>query len=93
MWNAVGLALALLIAATAYVRSRAHGGFYDAQLYGMVPSTHRRYAAISLAFALFFAVGLASGAEAAGIVGLAVFTLVAIFYATSFLRGYAEHDE
>jgi hypothetical protein len=93
MWNIVGLALALLISTAAYVRSRAHGGYYDAQVYGMVPSTHRRYGAAGLAFALFFIAAIATGARTAGIVALGILTLIALFYATSFLRGYADYDE
>jgi len=93
MWNIGGLALALFIAATAYARSRARGGYYDAQLYGMEPSTHRRYAAVSLAFALFFAAALGLHAQFGGIVLLAIYAAIALFYLTSFLRGYADNDE
>ncbi|HEY1977230.1 MAG TPA: hypothetical protein VGG89_11815 [Candidatus Baltobacteraceae bacterium] len=87
------MALALFLAGVAFVRSRSRGGYYDAELYGMVPSTHRRYAAVSLAFAFFFAIALALRAEPAGIVLLSVYAVIALLYLTSFLRGYADTDE
>ena len=93
MWNVLGFALALLIAVIALFRSRARGGYYDAEVYGMVPSTHRRYAAISLAFALFFAAARAVRAEPAGLVALAIYAVIALLYLTSFLRGYADYNE
>ena len=93
MWNIAGLALALFIAGIAFLRSRVRGGYYDAEVYAMVPSTHRRYSAISLAFALLFAIALAFRAESAGIVALSIFAVIALFYLTSFLRGYADVDE
>jgi hypothetical protein len=93
MWNIGGLALALFIAAVAFLRSRARGGYYDAEVYGMVPSTHLRYGAISLAFAFFFAIASAVRSQAAGIVALAIYALIVLFYLTSFLRGYADADE
>ena len=93
MWNVVGLALAIFIAGIAYLRSRTRGGYHDAEVYGMVPGTHRRYTAVSLAFAFFFALALAFHAELAGIVGLATYAVVALLYLTSFLRGYADVDE
>lgn len=93
MWNIVGIALALSIAGIAFLRSRARGGYYDAEVYGMVPSTHRRYAAISLAFAFFFAVAFALRAETAGLIALSMYVVIVLFYLTSFLRGYADNDE
>jgi hypothetical protein len=93
MWSFVGLALAVFVAIAAWRRSVAGGGFYDAETYGMTPETHRRYALGSLAFALYFSLAYALRADAAGIVGLAIYTLVAAVYATSFLRGAADYDE
>lgn len=92
MWNIGGLALALFIGAIAFLRSRTRGGYYDAELYGMLPPTHRRYAAISLAFALFFAVTWALRAQTAGLIALAIYVVIALLYLTSFLRGYADDD-
>ena len=48
-WELALAIASLLLAATAYVRSRTAGGFYDAEVYGMTPVAHRRYAAIALA--------------------------------------------
>lgn len=93
MWNIGGLALALFLAGIAFARSRGRGGYYDAESYGMVPSTHQRYAAVSLAFALFFAIALALRADLAGILLLSAYAVIAILYLTSFLRGYADTDE
>ena len=93
MWNVVGFSLAIAIAGIAFLRSRARGGYYDAEVYGMVASTHRRYAAVSLAFALFFAIAFALRAEPAGFIGLAIYVAIALLYLTSFLRGYADYDE
>ncbi|HZZ00951.1 MAG TPA: hypothetical protein VFE36_15425 [Candidatus Baltobacteraceae bacterium] len=93
MWNVVGIALALCIAGLALFRSRARGGHYDAEVYGMEPSTHRRYAAISLAFALFFAVSFALGTELASLVALSMYAVIALLYLTSFIRGYADNDD
>ncbi len=88
-----GLALSLLVAAVALARSRSKGGYYDREVYGMRPSAHLRYAAISLAFAAFFAVAIAFGFEPAGIVALALYALIAVFYAASFAQGAADADE
>jgi hypothetical protein len=91
----LALALAsLLLAATAYMRSRTAGGFYDAEVYGMTPVAHRCYAAIALAFALaFFAVAVWWPRSAATIWLGAAFVLFAVIYLTSFLRGAAESDD
>jgi hypothetical protein len=93
-WD-VALAIAsLLLAAAAYMRSRTPGGFYDAEVYGMTPEAHRRYAAIGLAFALaFFAVAVWWPRSAATIWLGAAFVLFAVIYITSFLRGAAESED
>lgn len=84
------MAIALTVAATAWRRSRSHGGFYDRETYGMDSASHLKYAALSLAFAGYFAATFARGLEAAGIAGLALYALIAIFYATSFLQGASD---
>lgn len=90
MWNVVGLGLAVVVAVLAWRSSRAPGGFYDREVYAMDATAHRRYALLSLAFALFFAIAYALHLATAGIAGLALYALVAIFYATSFLRGASD---
>jgi hypothetical protein len=81
------LAAALLVGAAAWRRSRSHGGFYDSETYAMKPVAHKRYALMSLAFALFFAAAYAFRLESEGIAALALYALIAVFYATSFLQG------
>lgn len=51
---------------------------------------HRRYAAVSFAFALFFFAASLLRLGTAGIAGLALYALIAIFYAASFLRGASD---
>ena len=88
-----GLVLALGITIAAALRSRSAGGFYAEQWYGMSAAVHRRYAAVSLAFAAFFAVAYEFGLPTAGIAGLALYALIAVFYLSSFLRGAPDRDE
>ncbi|MBV9027348.1 MAG: hypothetical protein JO311_01915 [Candidatus Eremiobacteraeota bacterium] len=93
LYNAVGGALALGIAALAWSRSRRGGGFYDAHVYGMHPGVHRTYAIAGLIFGLLFAALAALHQEAAGIAALGVFALVAVFYGASFLQGARDSDD
>jgi hypothetical protein len=93
MWSLIGLALALFVAAAALLRPRLRPGYYDADLYGMTARVHRRYGVISLLFALFFDVTYRTGASSAGVGGLAVYAVIAVFYAASFLRGASDADE
>jgi hypothetical protein len=86
-WSLAGAALALVVAAVAWRRSRSTGGFHDRETYGMGARAHRRYAAIGLAFAAFFVATYLARAETAGVYGLALYALIAVFYATSFLQG------
>ena len=91
MWSLIGLAIAVAIAAFAWHRGGA-GGYYDAQVYAMTARTHRGYALTSLAFAAFFAVTFALKRNAAGVAGLALYAVIAIFYITSFLRGASDEE-
>jgi hypothetical protein len=93
IWSAAGCVLALAVAGTAWRRSRSQGGFYDSGVYAMTPRVHRRYALLSLAFAVYFAVTLALHQAPAGIGGLALYALIAVLYATSFLQGAPDRDE
>jgi hypothetical protein len=92
-YSAAGLLLSLAIAVAAWLRSGRRGGPYDAGVYAMDRRAHLRYAAISVAFAMFFAFALALRLEAAGIGALALYALIAVFYVTSFLRGAFGPDE
>lgn len=59
----------------------------------MTPRSHRRYAAIGLLFAAYFASTFALRLASAGIAGLALYAVVAVFYVTSFLQGAPDRDE
>jgi hypothetical protein len=92
VWNLVGLFASLAIAAAAWRRSVAAGGFYDAGVYAMTPVIHRRYAGISLAFAVFFAAAAFFRWETAGVAALALYAVIAVFYVSSFVRGASDDD-
>jgi hypothetical protein len=76
----------------AWQRSRRGGGYYDAQVYGMTARTHRAFALAASAFAAYFAGALVLRNEAAGIVGMGAYAVLAVFYGTSFLRGASEDE-
>jgi uncharacterized membrane protein required for colicin V production len=85
-----GLVISVIIAAFAAWRSRVvSSNYYETHVYGMTPSTHRRYAAVSLLFATLFAVALVC-AYVPVFPLLAVYALVAIFYFSSFARGFSD---
>ncbi|HXM06748.1 MAG TPA: hypothetical protein VN936_04755 [Candidatus Acidoferrum sp.] len=87
MWSALGLAAALVLSAAAWRRSATPAGYYDGQVYGMTPATHRRYALVAIGFAIAFGLAAASRFETGAIVVLALFVPIAIFYVSSFVRG------
>jgi hypothetical protein len=90
MWSFAGFILALAVAVASWRCSRSPGGFYDREVYGMNAAAHRRYAVVSLVFATVFAFAYGRRLEAAGIAALALYALIAIFYAASFLRGASD---
>jgi hypothetical protein len=90
VWSLVGLVLAAVVAAASFLRSRAPGGFFDREVYAMSAAAHRRYTFVSLAFALYFAVTYARHFDAAGIAGLALYAVIAVFYCASFLQGASD---
>jgi hypothetical protein len=79
-----------VLSVAAWRRSAAPAGYYDGQVYGMTPATHRRYALVAIAFAIAFALAAVARFETASIIALALFVPVAIFYASSFLRGASD---
>jgi hypothetical protein len=91
VWNAVGLGISVALAVAAFARAAAGAGHYDGAVYGMLPSTHRRYGAIAVGLAVAFVAAFVWPAVPT-VPLLAVAVLVAIFYLTSFLRG-AEADD
>ena len=87
------MTLALAVAATAWRRGRVAGGFYDRDVYGMNAVAHRRYAIVSVASPRTFR-RVRTAAQSAGVIaGLALYALIAILYATSFLQGAPDRDE
>ena len=93
MWNLIGLLASLALAAVAWRRSiRPAGNIFERDVYGMSPRTHRAYAATGLGFAVLFTVGIVWGAVPAVPI-LAIFAVIAILYASSFVRGASGEDE
>ena len=91
-WNVLGLVTSGIIALFALKRSRTPGGYYDTDVYGMTPVTHRTYAAVAGAFFAAFIFTCLSRASTIGFYLFAAFVLFALFYVTSFLRGAHEDD-
>ena len=92
LWSLLGALLSLTLAGLAWLRSRSSGGYYDRSVYGMTDSTHRRYAIAGVGLAALF-IGMAvTGSQAILIPAFAAFALLAVFYGTSFLRGFSDDD-
>lgn len=91
-WSVLGLAGSGIIALFALRRSRTPGGYYDTDVYGMTPATHRAYAVVGGAFSAGFIFTCLSRASTIGFYLFAAFVLFALFYLTSFLRGAHEDD-
>jgi hypothetical protein len=84
------LVFSLVVAAFALWRSRSVAtNYYETHVYGMTAQTHVRYAAVSLLFAVVFALAFFT-AFVPVLPLLAVYTLVAIFYFSSFARGFSD---
>ncbi len=92
MWSVLGLVASGIIALFALQRSRTPGGYYDTDVYGMSPASHRAYAAVAGAFFGAFVFTCLSRASTIGFYLFAAFVLFALFYLTSFLRGAHEDD-
>lgn len=90
--TSVGLLLALFVVVFAWWRSaRVSANYYETQVYGMTPQTHRRYAIVSLVFAAFFAAAFFVSALPV-VPLLAVYVLVFVFYFSSFARGFSDEQ-
>ncbi len=92
MWSAVGLVLCMLLIAVALRKSkRTRGSYYEREVYGMTARTHRAYIVLSVVFlALFAASYFAGGIPAVPLLG--AYTLVFIFYFSSFARGFSDEE-
>lgn len=93
LYNAAGAFLAAGVAVAAWRRSGATSGYYDGMVYGMDARAHRRYCAISVAFAAYFAIACTLRWSTAGVIALAAYAFIAVFYAASFLRGASDDAE
>lgn len=92
MWAALGLVLALFTAVFALVRSAGRSSnYYEQDVYGMTPVLHRRYAVVSLLFALAFAISFFEPAVPSVPV-LGGFAVLFIFYFSTFFRGFSDED-
>jgi hypothetical protein len=91
LYAILGLTLSLGGCAAALWRSRAPRSFYAADVYHMTRRSHRRFAALSVAFAAGF--GLALRWPNAMLPLLAVYTLALILYASSFARGFSDDED
>ena len=87
-----GLALALFVAVFALWRSKRTGkNYYETSVYGMTAATHQKYAIVSLLFFALFCAALYV-AFIPVVPFLAVYVLIAIFYFSSFARGFSDEE-
>jgi hypothetical protein len=73
-----------------FLSRRTTATYYEGEIYALSPRSHRFYAAVALGFAAIFAAFAALGIPA--VIPLAAFVLTAVFYATSFLRGFSDME-
>jgi len=92
LWSLLGCILSIALAGAAWLRSRSPGGYYDRSVYGMTHAIHRRYAIAALGLAALFAGIAVSKSGAILMPAFAAFALLAVFYGTSFLRGFTDDD-
>ncbi len=90
LYAILGLVLSLSGTALALTR-RAPRSFYAADVYHMTLRSHRRFAALSGAFAAGFLGALRW--PVLDVPLLTVYTLLLVLYASSFARGFSEDDE
>ena len=92
-WPWIGLGGALLGSAVGLRCSRASvRSFHEYEVYGMTPASHARFAYAGMGFALIFALGAAI-TRIPVIPILALYTLIFILYAATFVRGATGEDE
>jgi len=93
MWALIGLGSALLGAALAVWRLKARtASFYEHEVYGMTRVSHLRFAQISSAFAVLFALCVFIP-KLPAVAVLAAYAVLLILYAATFVRGAAGEDE
>lgn len=92
MWVLSGLVLSIVLALVAWSRSRAASGtYFESQVYGMGPASHRGYGLAFAALAAAFMAALMWPPMTLPV--FAVFAVVAILYGATFLRGASGEDE
>lgn len=93
MWNLIGFLASLGLALLAWrLSSRPAGNVFESDVYGMSSRTHRAYAAAGLGFAVLFAAGIFRR-EVPTVPILAAYTVIAVLYGASFIRGASGEDE
>jgi hypothetical protein len=92
MWTWSGFVLSLVLAAVAWLRSRAPvPSYHEGEVYGLTAQTNRRWA---FAFAFLGAALAVSAAwNPAQIPLLAALALAGVLYGAGFLRGASGEDE
>jgi hypothetical protein len=91
MYAVLGLVLCAAGGSLALTRVRAPRSFYAADVYHMTRRSHRRFAAVSAAFAAGFLIALRWSILDLPL--LAVYTLLLVLYASSFARGFSGEGE
>jgi len=87
--DSIAILAGIALAVAAFAASRRNEGHpYAEEVYAMTPRAHRRYAALGLLFAL--SIGAAFFLHLPTVPLVAILTLVIVFYATSFLRGFSD---
>lgn len=86
-----GLAAAAFLSVFALWRSTRPANYYASHVYGMTAAVHRRYAALGALFIAVFACALRF--DFIPVVPLlGAFTLLFIFYFSSFARGFSDEE-
>jgi hypothetical protein len=92
MWSGIGLALCAIVIVVALRKSKhGNGSYYEGEVYGMTPRTHRAYVSLSALFAAAFAAAFFAGVIPA-VPLLGAYALVFIFYFSSFARGFSDEQ-
>ncbi len=93
MWNWIGAAVAGFCALLALRRAhRPCGSFYEVTVYAMSARSHCRFALLSATFTMVFLLGNV-WARLPTLPLLAIYTVFAILYGASFVRGATGEDE
>ncbi|MDQ6932231.1 MAG: hypothetical protein M3160_03540 [Candidatus Eremiobacteraeota bacterium] len=93
MWNWIGAALAGSCTLLALRQARLpSASFYEMMVYGMSAHSHCRFALLSASFTLVFLAGNV-WARLPTLPLLGLYTVLAILYGASFVRGATGEDE